>query len=45
MYLLLILSTSGIYLWAVLKADRRTGLLVLGAGVLSFAAIVFAVVA
>jgi Uncharacterized protein conserved in bacteria len=44
-YLLMFLSVSGVYLWAVLKADRRTGLLFLGGGVLSFAAIVFAIVA
>jgi hypothetical protein len=44
-YLLLFLSVSGIYLWAMLKADRRAGLLFLGAGMLTFAAIVVAIVA
>jgi hypothetical protein len=44
-YLLLLLSATGIYLWTVLKAQRRTGLLFLGAGALSFVAIVVAIVA
>jgi hypothetical protein len=44
-YLLLFLSATGIYLWTVLKAERRTGLLFLGAGALSFVAIVAAIVA
>jgi len=44
-YLLLFLSASGIYLWLVLRAERRTGLIALGAGVLSFMAIVTALVA
>ena len=44
-YLLLFLSVSGVYLWTVLKAQRRAGLLFLGAGVLSFVAIVVGIVA
>jgi hypothetical protein len=44
-YLLLLLSATGIYLWTVLKAERRTGLLFLGAGVLSFVAIIVGIVA
>ena len=44
-YLLLFLSATGIYLWTVLKAQRRTGLLFLGAGALSFVAIVAGIVA
>ena len=44
-YLLLFLSATGIYLWTVLKAQRRTGLLFLGAGALSFVAIVVGIVA
>ena len=44
-YLLLFLTASGVYLWTILKADRRTGLRVLGAGVLSFLVIVVAIVA
>ncbi|GAC1655179.1 MAG: hypothetical protein NVS4B3_19680 [Gemmatimonadaceae bacterium] len=39
-YLLLFLSASGVYLWTVLKADRKAGLLFIGAGALSFAGIV-----
>ena len=44
-YLLLFLSATGIYLWTVLKAQRRAGLLFLGAGALSFAAIIVGIVA
>jgi hypothetical protein len=44
-YLLLFLTASGVYLWTILKADRRTGLRVLAAGVLSFMAILFAIIA
>jgi hypothetical protein len=41
--LVLFISISGIYLWAVLRAERRIGLLLLGAGALSFFGIVYAV--
>jgi hypothetical protein len=41
-YLLLFLSATGIYLWTLLRADRKAGLLCLGAGAVSFAAIVLA---
>ena len=41
-YLLLFLSVSGIYLWTALKADRRTGLILLGAGVASFCMVIYA---
>ena len=44
-YLVLFLTASGVYLWTVLKADRRTGLIFLGAGMLSFTVIVVAIVA
>ena len=44
-YLLLFLAASGIYLWTVLRAERRSGLVALGAGALSFVAIVVALVA
>lgn len=37
-YILLFVSISGIYLWAVLKSERRLGLVLLGAGVVSFVA-------
>ena len=44
-YALLFLSISGVYLWAVLKAERRIGLALLGAGVLSFAGVIYAIIA
>lgn len=44
-YLVLFLTASGVYLWTALKADRRAGLMFLGAGMLSFIAIFVAVVA
>lgn len=44
-YLVLFLSVSGVYLWTALKADRKAGLLFLGAGVLSFVAVIAAIVA
>ena len=44
-YMLLFLSATGVYLWTVSKTERRTGLIFLGTGVLSFMAIVIAIVA
>ena len=44
-YLLLFVSVSGIYLWAVLKAERWVGLGLLAAGALSFAGLVYALAA
>jgi hypothetical protein len=44
-YVLLFLTASGIYLWTVLKADRRAGLIFLGTGMVCFIAIVLAIVA
>ncbi len=35
-YLTLFLTVSGIYLWWLLKAERKTGLIIIGAGGLSF---------
>lgn len=43
-YLILFLSVSGIYLWAVLRAERRIGLMLLAAGALSFFGLVYVVV-
>lgn len=43
-YLLLFITISGIYLWAVLRAERRAGLAFLAAGIFSFAGIVYAVI-
>lgn len=44
-YAILFLSASGVYMWFVIRAARRYGSLFLGAGVLSFAAILIAIVA
>ena len=41
-YLLLFISASGIYLWAVLKAERKVGLIILGAGIISFMGVIYA---
>ena len=41
-YLTLFLTVSGIYMWVVLKAERKIGLIALGAGCLSFGAITYA---
>ena len=41
-YLLLFSTASGVYLWTVLKAERRAGLFFLGAGAVFFLALVFA---
>ncbi len=41
-YLLLFVSASGVYLWAVLKTERRVGLSLMAAGALSFAGIIYA---
>lgn len=43
-YLLLFLTASGIYLWLVLKAERRAGLLFLGAGAATFVALLLGIV-
>jgi hypothetical protein len=42
-YLVLFLSISGIYLWAVLRAERRIGLALLAAGAFSFFGLVYAI--
>ncbi len=39
-YLLLFITISGVYMWAVIKAERKIGLVLLGAGSLSFVLIV-----
>lgn len=44
-YLILFISASGIYMWTVLSAERKVGLILLGAGGLSFVLIVYAIVA
>jgi hypothetical protein len=44
-YLLLFITISGVYLWVVLRAERRTGLLFLLAGAVTFWGLVYAVAA
>jgi hypothetical protein len=41
-YLLLFVTVSGIYLWAVLKAERAVGLSLVAAGALSMAGLIYA---
>lgn len=43
-YLILFLSASGVYLWAVLRAERKAGLLFLTGGALSLLLLAFAIV-
>ena len=40
-YLFVFISASGIYIWHVIKAERKIGLILLGAGILSFFLIAF----
>ena len=42
-YLLLFISLSGIYLWWAIKAERRTGLMLLAAGAVTFFGLIFAI--
>jgi hypothetical protein len=44
-YLILFLAVSGIYLWAVLRAERRTGLILLGTGFAVFTGLLYALAA
>jgi hypothetical protein len=41
-YLLFFLSISGIYLWLIIRSERRVGLLLLGAGLLTCGATLYA---
>ncbi len=43
-YLVLLLSASGLYLWYTLRRERRVGLGLLAAGAISFSGIVYALV-
>ena len=43
-YLLFFISVSGVYLWAVLRAERRVGLALIAAGAVSFTGIVYALI-
>ena len=42
-YLILFISVSGIYLWYVLRAERKVGFILLFAGTLSFFVMAYAV--
>lgn len=44
-YLLLFVSVSGIYLWAVLRAERRVGFGLLAAGAFTLSGLIYALVA
>ena len=41
-YVTLLLTLSGIYLWMFIREERKSGIAVLGAGTVSFAAILYA---
>jgi len=41
-YLILFISVSGIYLWYVLRTERRVGFVLLFAGALSFLGLAYA---
>ena len=43
-YLLLFISISGVYLWWAIKAERRVGAVLLTAGAVTFAGLVYAIV-
>lgn len=43
-YLFLFISASGVYMWYLIKAERKIGLVLLSAGCLSFLLIVFVIV-
>ncbi len=43
-YLVLFVSVSGIYLWLVLRSERRTGLVLIGVGALTFFGMVYGLV-
>lgn len=43
-YLLLFISTSGIYLWWAIRAERGIGLALLSAGIVTFFTLVYAVI-
>ena len=42
-YLILFISVSGIYLWYVLRAERRVGFVLIAAGALSFFGLAYAI--
>ncbi len=42
--LVLFLSASGIYLWAIIRAERVTGIVLVAAGAISFAGLIYALI-
>ena len=44
-YVLLFITVSGIYLWVTLKAERRIGLVLIGAGAVTFWGLVYVIAA
>jgi hypothetical protein len=44
-YLILFITVSGVYLWAVLRSERHTGLTLLAAGALTMGGMIYALVA
>ena len=44
-YITLLLTLTGIYLWTVLKSERRAGLIALGTGAFCFVAILYSLLA
>jgi hypothetical protein len=43
-YLVMFVSTTGIYLWYAIKAERRIGLALFGAGAVTFFGLIYAVI-
>ncbi len=44
-YITLLLTLTGVYMWVVLKSERRAGLIALGSGAFGFAIILFTLLA
>lgn len=44
-YVTLLLTLTGLYMWAVLSSERKSGLVALGSGVFAFTAILYALIA
>lgn len=44
-YITLFLTLTGIYMWAVLKSERKAGLIALGSGAFAFVAILYSLLA
>ena len=44
-YITLFLTLTGIYMWTILKSERKAGLLALGSGAFAFIAILYGLIA